>query len=377
MATVDLRSVSKAYRTTECAEVYALTNLTLHIASGELLVLLGPSGCGKTTTLRLIAGLEKASGGSIAIDGTIVDDTRPELRDVGMVFQRDALYPHLTVFENLAFGATIRRVPKLEVETRIKEASTTLGLIPILNRHPHELSGGQRQRVALGRAIVNQPKVLLLDEPFSNLDAPMRVQLRAELNRLHRSLGTTMLYVTHDQSEAMMLGDRVAVLREGVLQQAADPRTLYDHPANLFVAGFVGSPPMNLFRGRVVMRDGIFVFEEHNPAGSGHGSRFTIPLPAARGERLSRFAEGNVVLGVRPEHLYLRETPEGAAMSCLPIEFVECSGAETRLHFNTGAHSFVMRVDAQHRFQTGEELAVHADIDRAAFFNPASGAPIV
>jgi multiple sugar transport system ATP-binding protein len=376
MATVDLRSVSKAYRTSKRAEVYALTNLTLHVTSGELLVLLGPSGCGKTTTLRLIAGLEKASGGSITIDGSIVDETSPELRDVAMVFQRDALFPHLTVFENLALGATLRRVSKPEIDTRIKDVSTALGLVPILNRHPGELSGGQRQQVALGRAMVNQPKVLLLDEPFSNLDAPMRAQLRAELGRVHRSLGTTMLYVTHDQSEAMMLGHRVAVLREGVMQQVADPKTLYDHPSNLFVAGFVGSPPMNLFRGRVVARGGYFLFEEHNPVGAGVGSRLTVPLPAERGQRLSRFAEGNVVMGLRPEHLSPCEASAGVA-AVMPIEFVECPGSETRLHFNTGAHQFVMRVNAQKRFQPGEELAVHVEVDKAAFFNPASGAPIV
>jgi multiple sugar transport system ATP-binding protein len=356
--------------------VYALLNLTLRVQCGELLVLLGPSGCGKTTTLRLIAGLEKPTGGSIAFDGIAVDQTSPASRDVAMVFERDALYPHLTVFENLALGATLRLTPKAAIEARVQDLSAMLGLVPVLNRYPGQLSGGQRQRVALGRAIANHPKILLLDEPFSHLDTPMRAQLRTELARLHRSLGTTMVYVTHDQSEAMTLGNRVAVLHDGVLQQVADPKTLYDHPTNLFVAGFVGSPPMNLLRGRVAARQGCFFFEEHNPGRAARETQFTLLLPDERGERLSRFAEGNVVLGIRPEHLVVTRESTGAAVIG-NVDLVECMGPETRLHFNTGAHSFVVRDYSQERFLTGISLGVRVDRDKTFFFNPASGSPII
>src|SRR5688572_21420638 len=240
MASVELKTVSKVFCVKKTEELYALTNLNLQVAEGELVVIVGPSGCGKTTTLRLIAGLEEPTGGIISFGNIAINDVRPEDRDVAMVFQNHALYPHMNVWENMAFGPKLRRVPEAEIERRVKNAATMLGLNGVRDRYPAMLSGGQRQRVAIGRAIVRQPQVLLFDEPLSDLDAPLRVQMRAEIGRLHHRLGATIIYVTHDQAEAMTLGDRVAVLKEGVLQQVADPLTLYHQPANIFVAGFIG-----------------------------------------------------------------------------------------------------------------------------------------
>ena len=377
MASVDLKNVSKVYRTGKREEIHALTQLTFHVANHEMIALVGPSGSGKTTTLRLIAGLEDLTGGTISLDNVAINDATPSNRDVAMIFQRDALYSHMTVFENMAFGARLRSVPKAEIETRVRNIAAKLGLVAILNRYPATLSGGQRQRVAIGRALVRQPKLLLLDEPLSNIDAPMRTQLRAEIAQLHNQLGTTIIYVTHDQAEAMMLGQKIAVLNEGVLQQIADPITLYHHPANLFVAGFIGSPPMNLFRGRITANNGVFQFEENNPVGASKGSRFKIALDADRGERLIRFAEGNIVLGLHAEQISVREfVATGENTFEASVEVVEHLGAETRLYFNTGAHAFVARVEPTIQYKVGDPLSLQFEMQNAVFFNPASGAPI-
>ena len=373
MASVELKDVSKVFHPGTPREVYALTHLDLTIADKELLVLVGPSGCGKTTTLRLIAGLDQPTAGTILIGGTSMNDVRPEDRDVAMVFQRDALYPHMTAFENMAFGLELRGLEKAAVELRIKETAAALGLGGVLNRYPRELSGGQRQRVALGRAVVRRPKVFLLDEPLSNLDAPLRTQMRAEILRLHALAGSTTLYVTHDQAEAMTLGQRIAVMREGTLQQIADPQTLYEQPANMFVAGFMGSPPMNLLRGRIVQSADSFIFQENNPAGAENGLRLEGPLLPERGQRLSHFAEGNIVLGIRPEDIVVRDV----GGSHVPVELVERLGAETRIHFNTGAHKVIARTSEQAAVAPGERAPLSFDMDRAVFFNPASGVPIV
>ena len=239
MAKVELKSVGKVFRGRRGEELHAVRNLNLTIADHELLVIVGPSGCGKTTLLRLIAGLEDVSSGIIAIDGAAMNSVAPQDRDLAMVFQRDALYPHMTVFENLAFGLQLRKTPQVEIQNRVRETAALLGLSALLDRFPRALSGGERQRVALGRALIRKPQVLLLDEPLSQLDAPLRAQLRAEIARLHQQLGTTMIYVTHDQAEAMTLGQRLAVMNEGALQQVAEPRTLVEHPANQFVADFM------------------------------------------------------------------------------------------------------------------------------------------
>ena len=375
MASVDLKNVSKVYCPNKRERIQAVTQLTFNVANQEMVALVGPSGSGKTTTLRLIAGLEQPTEGTISFGNGLMNNERAE-RDVSMVFQRDALYPHLTVFENMAFGARLRSVLNSEILERVKNAAKMLGLLAVLNRYPSALSSGQRHRVAIGRAIVRQPKVLLFDEPFANIDTPMRHQLRRELAQLHNRLGTTTLYVTHDQAEAMMLGQRVAVLNDGVLQQIAEPRALYQHPANLFVAGFIGSPPMNLFWGRVSANDGRFQFDENNPIGASKGGRFRITLEAERGQRLIRFSEGNVVLGVRSEQISIRVGPTAPDTFQARVEVVEYHGFETRLHFNTGAHCFVARVGPDFHYQVGEHLSLQFDLQNAVFFNPASGTPI-
>jgi ABC-type sugar transport system ATPase subunit len=294
-----------------------------------------------------------------------------------MVFQRDALYPHLTVFENLAFGLKQRRLAKAEIESRIKNIATVLHLTPLLTRRPHELSGGQRQRSALARAIVRQPKVLLLDEPLAQLDAPMRAQLRAEILRVTRALGTTAIHVTHDQSEAMSLGQRIVVMRDGAVQQIAAPQTLYAQPENLFVAGFIGSPPMNLIRGRVAPRAGSYVFQENNPAGAGTGDQIEIVLPADRGERLSRFAEGNVVLGVRAEDILIGNGSAHTSPINPQVSFVENLGGILNLHCSTGGNTLIARTGAENRFQIGERVPMSFRANKLWFFNPASGALII
>jgi multiple sugar transport system ATP-binding protein len=375
MAGVELQNVSKVFTPRKNEEIYALTNLTLSIADGELIVMVGPSGCGKTTTLRLIAGLEKITAGTIFFDQIVMNEVLSQDRDVAMVFQRDALYPHMTVFENLAFGLSVRRVAKAEIETRVNATAAMAGLTPVLSRHPHQLSGGQRQRAAVARALVRNPKVLLLDEPLSHLDAPMRSQLRGEMARLHRQFGATTIYVTHDQGEAMSLGGRIVVLREGVVQQVAAPLTLYNDPANMFVAGFIGSPPMNLIRGHVVQQDGDFLFQENNPAGAVSGSRLELRLPAERGERLIRFAEGNVVLGIRPEHVVVRADDPTAFR--LVVDAVEILGADAHVHGHTGAHIVIARTSNDVMCRAGDHLPVSIDVNKARFFNPASGAQIV
>jgi len=269
MATVAIENLTKIFPGPRGTRVRALDGLSLTVESGEFVVLVGPSGSGKTTALRLIAGLEEATSGTVSIDGKVLDGVPPKDRDIAMVFQNGALYPHMTARENLAFGLKLRKFPRAEIETRVEEAAGVLGLGPCLERKPQELSGGQRQRVALGRAMVRQPKVFLFDEPLANLDPQMRLQLRAELSRIHTRLGATMIYVTHDQVEAMTLGDRIAVMKEGALQQAAGPMQLYERPANMFVAGFIGSPPMNFFHGNLVTEgDGLFFEEETRTAAS-------------------------------------------------------------------------------------------------------------
>ncbi|HTD67670.1 MAG TPA: ABC transporter ATP-binding protein [Candidatus Limnocylindria bacterium] len=377
MASVELKSVGKVFRPKNGQEVHAVRNLNLHVANKELIVLVGPSGCGKTTTLRLIGGLEEATTGTISFNGTTMNSVSPQDRDVAMVFQNHALYPHMTVFENMAFGLTLRKIPSVEIKTRVQETASMLGIAPLLERFPRALSGGQRQRVALGRALARQPKVFLLDEPLSNLDTPMRTEMRTEISRLHQRLGATMLYVTHDQSEAMTLGQRIVVMNEGVVQQVAEPFTLYHQPANLFVAGFIGSPPMNLFQGRVTHAGGQWVFQENNPAGATNGSRLEFILANEQGEKLARLTEGAVVLGFRPEHISWHD---GAAQEqTIPraVELIELLGPETHLHFNTSAHRFIVRTNTGHIPRISERVALHFDLTKAIFFDPVSEAAVV
>jgi multiple sugar transport system ATP-binding protein len=371
----------------------AVQSLQLDVGDGELLVLVGPSGCGKTTALRMVAGLEDVTGGTIRIDGRPVNDLEPRHRDIAMVFQSYALYPHLTVYDNMAFSLKYRRVPKAEISRRVTAAARTLELEPLLERKPRQLSGGQRQRVAMGRAIVRQPRAFLMDEPLSNLDAKLRVQMRGEIARLQRSLGVTTIYVTHDQTEAMTLGSRVAVMQHGVLQQVAAPQELYSRPANLFVAGFIGSPAMNLLDARLDSTD-------DGPEVVVGGHRLGIPRPVlAAHPKLDQYLGRDVVLGIRPENLHdaaLTHEPDPASIISLPVELREELGSEVHVHCSTSPAGaslgpvedaepaagdaapvrrpmLVARLDPRTEIREGEPAALYVDTQALHFFDPESG----
>jgi len=327
VADVQIEAVDKVYE----GGVHAVRDLSLEISDGEFLVLVGPSGCGKTTALRMVAGLEAITDGKISIGGRVVNDLTPKDRDIAMVFQNYALYPHLSVADNIGFGLRLRKQPKREVEQRIAWAAKLLDLTPYLARKPRELSGGQRQRVAMGRAIVRNPQVFLMDEPLSNLDAKLRVQMRAEIAKLQRELGTTTIYVTHDQIEAMTMGDRVAVMSMGVLLQVDRPQALYDEPANLFVASFIGTPPMNLFSGRIRV-EGENVFAEIGPA--------SIPVGVAclrRYGAIKAMAGKGVVVGMRAEDLHPAESRPDLPMLDATVELVEALGSGQQAYFHVDA----------------------------------------
>lgn len=367
MARVVIEKLNKFYQASRKSEpVYAVHDLDLDIQDGEFLVLVGPSGCGKSTTLRLVAGLEEISSGTIRIDDRVVNQVEPKDRDIAMVFQNYALYPHMNVYENMAFGLELRKIPRPEIDQRVESAAAMLGLEALLGRLPKELSGGQRQRVAVGRAIVRQPKVFLFDEPLSNLDAQMRLQMRAEISRLHHQLKATMIYVTHDQAEAMTLGDRIAVMRDGWLQQAADPATVYQNPANRFVASFMGSPPMNFFSGHVRTVEGQRCFVSTGAEGT---SGIQLPVPSSLAENRS------LVLGVRPEHLAVESRPGWAAMEGR-VELVEMMGAETLLHLRCGGDRCVVRLPLMARFDRDALVRVYADPAQFRFFDADHGARI-
>jgi len=340
--------------------------INLEVREREFMVLVGPSGCGKSTTLRMIAGLEEITSGRVSIDDRLVNDLPPKDRDIAMVFQNYALYPHMSVYENMAFGLKLRKLPKTEIDARVREAATMLGLENYLDRRPKALSGGQRQRVAVGRAIVRKPKVFLFDEPLSNLDAKMRVSTRAEISKLHARLGVTMIYVTHDQVEAMTMGDRICVMKDGRIMQVAEPMELYNHPANLFVAGFIGSPPMNRLHGMLRRTDQGLAFVENNTV----GQPIKIPLNNTLAAKVSSRLNQPVVLGLRPENV--RDAVNGTAMASLRIEVAEPMGAETYLYLTTGAHPLVARVSPLPRFEIGQLVPVAFDLDHVHLFDPAS-----
>jgi multiple sugar transport system ATP-binding protein len=342
MSRIVLDSVTKQYPD----GTTAVQSLDLHVDDGELLVLVGPSGCGKTTALRMVAGLEEVTSGTIYIDDRAVTDVEPRHRDIAMVFQSYALYPHLSVYDNMAFSLKYRKVGKAEIKQRVAEAARILELEPYLQRKPRQLSGGQRQRVAMGRAIVRQPRAFLMDEPLSNLDAKLRVQMRAEIAQLQRSLGTTTVYVTHDQTEAMTLGTRVAVIEGGVLQQVATPQELYAKPANLFVAGFIGSPAMNLVDARLE-RGG----QLPGPAVTFGPHRLLIPPPVvAEHPALEQYLDREVVLGIRPENMHdaaLAHDADPSAVIELPIKLREELGSEVQVHGAIGSAAHVSGGEAQ------------------------------
>ena len=347
MAEVTLRSVRKVYPNGHVA----IEEASFGIRDGELLVLVGPSGCGKSTLLRLIAGLEEASSGTILIGERDVTRLEPRDRDIAMVFQSYALYPHMTVARNLGFGLELRGHEPAEIEQRVKQAAETLELTQFLDRLPRQLSGGQRQRVALGRALVRHPQVFLLDEPLSNLDAKLRASTRAEIARLHRTLGTTMIYVTHDQVEAMTLGQRIVVLDKGVIQQIDTPMRIYERPVNLFVAGFLGNPAMNFFRGR--LRDGVL-----------EGDGVQLPLPA-----LKTPAEQEIVVGVRPEDLHV--VADGAPSGSLTgtVELIESVGSEAFIHATSGGWKGIARSTPHNLPAIGTRIALRPAPDRIHFFD--------
>jgi multiple sugar transport system ATP-binding protein len=357
MATVTFDHVFKRY-----GEVTAVADLNLEIGDGEFMVLVGPSGCGKTTSLRMIAGLEEITEGQLLIGDKVVNDVAPKDRDIAMVFQSYALYPHMTVRDNLAFGLKLRKVAKSEIEKRINDAAGILQLEKLLDRKPKELSGGQRQRVALGRAIVREPAVFLMDEPLSNLDAKLRVQTRAEIARLHQRLGTTMVYVTHDQVEAMTMGQRIAVMSDGLLQQVGTPQDLYDHPKNRFVAGFIGSPSMNFIEIPVTA---------HDLAIGG----FTFPIPEGYRESI-KDAGNNVIAGFRPEHLDLGELggPVGTVQG--KADVVEYLGNEELLHVSVGEREIVAIVDSSHGVRPGDVVNLKLPTEKLHLFHAETGAAV-
>jgi multiple sugar transport system ATP-binding protein len=356
MPTVELLKLCKTYGRGQ----KAVDSVDLKINDGEFLVLVGPSGCGKSTVLRMVAGLEDISEGSVKIGDRIVNDVAPKDRDVAMVFQNYALYPHMTVFDNIAFGLRRRKVVEADVKQKVNETAEVLGLTGYLQRRPRELSGGERQRVALGRAMVRKPQVFLFDEPLSNLDAKLRVQMRAEIKRLHQRVGATMIYVTHDQVEAMTLGDRIAVMLKGVLQQCADPFTLYTAPANQFVAGFIGSPPINFFCA-VVAGDG----------GSLSANGVSIPLDEALRVATSGLKGKSVTVGVRPEDLYLEAIPGGATIPAT-CDVREPLGNETLVHWTCALGDFVSRVPGQAAPAVGAKATLHCALDKLHVFDPVS-----
>jgi multiple sugar transport system ATP-binding protein len=364
MATVTFDHVWKKY-----GDVVAVQDLNLEIADGEFMVLVGPSGCGKTTSLRMIAGLEEISEGTLRIGDRVVNDVPPKDRDIAMVFQSYALYPHMSVRDNMAFGLKLRKVPKADIEKRVADAAAILSLDKYLDRKPKELSGGQRQRVALGRAIVREPAVFLMDEPLSNLDAKLRVQTRAEIARIHQRLGTTMVYVTHDQIEAMTMGTRIAVMSEGLLMQVGTPQTLYDQPANRFVAGFIGSPSMNFVDVTLEGTGG-----EAKLVGAGG---WVVPLPRRLAESVAGAGAHKIIAGFRPEHLELGEAGSNATTFQGKADVVEYLGNEELLHVTAANQDIVAIVGSEHRVKPGDVLTLALPMDKLHLFDAESGLSLV
>jgi multiple sugar transport system ATP-binding protein len=358
MASVTYDKVTKRF-----GEVVAVDNLDIKIEDKEFLVLVGPSGCGKSTALRCLAGLEDISDGQILIGDQVVNDVPPKDRDIAMVFQSYALYPHMTVYDNMAFGLKLRKTPKDEIKRRVGEAAEILGIETLLDRKPRQLSGGQRQRVALGRAIVREPKVFLLDEPLSNLDAKLRVETRANISKLHQQLATTFIYVTHDQIEAMTMASRIAVLESGLLQQIDTPSNLYDKPDNIFVAGFIGSPAMNFFPATIQQSNGKLVVDSDT---------IQLEIPDSRKDVFQSHAGSEIIFGIRPEDIF---TPEYAPPGIIaqPVEttvdITELMGNEIMLFLKSGKHDFVARVDPRTKVGIGQEMQVVINMDNMHIFD--------
>ncbi|NLF66488.1 MAG: sn-glycerol-3-phosphate ABC transporter ATP-binding protein UgpC [Chloroflexi bacterium] len=358
MASVTYEHVYKRF-----GDVEVITDMNVEIQDKEFVVFVGPSGCGKSTLLRLLAGLEEITEGQILIGDRVVNDVPPKDRDIAMVFQSYALYPHMSVYDNMAFGLKLRKTPKEEIDRRVKEAAESLGLAHLLDRKPKALSGGQRQRVAVGRAIVREPAVFLMDEPLSNLDAKLRVTARAEITKLHQRLGTTFIYVTHDQVEAMTMGDRILVLKDGVLQQIDSPRNLYSNPHNVFVAGFIGSPAMNLFDATLVAEEGRLWVDTGD---------FRVPVPPERNAKYDGYVGKEIIFGMRPEHIHAAEYAPGkinAAPVHATVDVVELLGHNLHLYLDSGKNNFVATVDTRLAPQMGQQLDLVFDMDQLHLFD--------
>lgn len=359
MAQVSLKNIAKCFP----GNVWAIRDINLGINNKEFIVFVGPSGCGKSTTLRIIAGLEEATQGEVYIGGQLVNKVHPKDRNIAMVFQNYALYPHMTVYDNMAFGLKLRKYPKIEIDSRVREAATILGIEKLLHRKPRELSGGQRQRVAVGRAIVRKPLVFLFDEPLSNLDAKMRIQMRTEIKKLHIKLQTTMIYVTHDQAEAMTMGERIVVMKDGLIQQIADPITLYDKPVNRFVAGFIGTPPMNFVKGNIINKDGKLFFDE---------GKFRVRVIEAMAKPLEPCMGKEVVFGIRPEDIYdklfVSDAPPENTIKAT-CEVIEPMGSEAYLYLSTGRSSLVAKVGGHNKPTLNQDMDLVFDMSKVHFFD--------
>ena len=359
MATLSLRNVDKIYDN----NVQAVFGFTLDIQDKEFIVFVGPSGCGKSTTLRMIAGLEDISAGELYIDDQLMNDVAPKDRNIAMVFQSYALYPHMTVYENMAFGLRLRKVPKDIIDQKVKDAAEKLGLTPYLQRKPKALSGGQRQRVALGRAIVRDAKVFLMDEPLSNLDAKLRVQMRSELIRLHNSLATTTIYVTHDQIEAMTMASRIVVMKDGYIQQVGAPKEIYDNPINVFVAGFIGTPSMNFVHG-MVSEDGVFTTPD--------GHKLFVPQAKLEAVKKDGLIGKDIIFGIRPEDIYDDEDHIQASKNVvnITVDVAELLGATTNIHFDMNNSHVCAAVAARADIHIGDTLKLANDMEKCHFFDP-------
>jgi len=362
MAELVLKQINKQYD--KSVNANAVTDFNLHVKDEEFIVLVGPSGCGKSTMLRMIAGLEEITAGEFYLDGKLMNDVPPSNRDISMVFQNYALYPHMTVYDNMAFGLKIRKTNKKEIDRRVREAAEILGLQDLLKRKPKALSGGQKQRVALGRAIVREAKLFLMDEPLSNLDAKLRFQMRAEIAKLHQRLKTTSIYVTHDQTEAMTMATRIVIMKDGLIQQVGTPKEVYDFPENIFVGGFIGSPSMNFFNGRVV--DGHFVAE---------GIDLKVP-----DEKLSMlkglgYTDRKIVMGIRPEHIVLQSGESGQRYEPLSTKIIvsELTGSDMLLYSSIGDQEFIAQVESRSSVSPGEEVVLGFEMDSAHFFDAENG----
>ena len=367
MARVQLKNINKVFP----GGVNAIKSVSIDIEDREFLVLVGPSGCGKSTTLRVVAGLEQATSGEVYIGDRLVNDVPPKDRNIAMVFQNYALYPHMDVFDNMAFGLRLRKYPRAEIKERVLEAASMLGIDDLLRRKPKELSGGQRQRVAVGRAIVRKPHVFLFDEPLSNLDAKLRIQMRTEINKLHIRLQTTMVYVTHDQVEAMTLGNRIAVMKDGYIQQIADPLTVYDKPVNKFVAGFIGMPPMNFIEGKIIKKADKLFFDE---------GKFQVKIVEQMMPALRGYTGKAIIFGIRCEDIYdklfVTEAPPENTITA-SVEVIEPMGSEVHLYLTTGLHSFIAKVGGHAKPVINQDMDLVFDMSKVHFFDKATEKTIV